>query len=98
MVSFKPYLFALVMDEVTRNKQEDTPWFLLFANDIVLVDESRTEVNRKLELWRETLEFEGFRLNKTKTKYMRCDFGTTTHEGDVSLEGPIVSKKISFDI
>ena len=34
------YLFALVMDEVTRDIQGDIPWYMLFANDVVLVDES----------------------------------------------------------
>ena len=74
--ALSPYLFALVMDEVTR----DIPWCMLFADDVVLVDESRTGVNQKLELWRETLESKGFRLSRTKTEYTRCDFGTTTRE------------------
>jgi hypothetical protein len=47
---------------------------MLFADDAVLVDESQAGVNRKLELWRQTLESKGFRL-RTKTEYMRCDFG-----------------------
>jgi hypothetical protein len=29
---------------------------MLFVNDVVLVDESRTGVDQKLELWRRTLE------------------------------------------
>ena len=45
-----PYLFALVMDGVTRDIQGDIPWCMLFADDVVLVDESRTGVNQKLEL------------------------------------------------
>jgi hypothetical protein len=45
-----PYLFALVMDEVTRDIQGDIPWCMLFADDMVLVDDSRAEDNRKLEL------------------------------------------------
>jgi hypothetical protein len=33
------YLFVLVMDEVTRDIQDDIPWCMLFADDVVLVDE-----------------------------------------------------------
>ena len=33
---------------------------MLFADDVMLVDESRTGVNQKLELLRETLESKGF--------------------------------------
>jgi hypothetical protein len=36
------------------------------VDDVVLVNDSRTGVNRKLELWRETLESKGFRLSRTK--------------------------------
>jgi hypothetical protein len=68
-----------------------------FADDVVLVDKSRTRVNQKLELWRETLESKGFRLGRTKTEYMRCDFSTNTREEeDISLEGQVVSRKDTF--
>uniref|UniRef100_K3XU02 Reverse transcriptase domain-containing protein n=1 Tax=Setaria italica TaxID=4555 RepID=K3XU02_SETIT len=77
------------MDGVTRDIQGDISWCMLFTDDVVLVDESRAGVNRKLELWQETLESKGFRLSITKTEYMRCDFSTTTHEeGDVKFGKP----------
>ena len=60
------YLFALVMDELTKLIQEKEPWCMLFADDIVLEDETRHEVNVKLEIWRNTLESKGFRLSRTK--------------------------------
>jgi hypothetical protein len=72
--TLSPYLFPLVMDEVIRDMQEDIPWCMLFADDMVLVDESREGVNRKLELWKHTLESKGFRLRRTKTEYMMCVF------------------------
>ena len=86
--ALSPYLFALVMNEVTRDIQGDISWCMLFADNVVLVHESRPGVNRKLELWRRTLESKGFKLSRTKTEYMRCNFSATRHEdGDVSLDG-----------
>ena len=70
---------------------------MLFADDVVLVDESRTGVNQKMELWWETLESKGFRLSRTKSEYMGCDFGTTTREEkDISLEDQVVHRKDIF--
>jgi hypothetical protein len=42
--ALSPYLFALVIDEVTRDIQEDISWCMLFADDVVLVDEIREGV------------------------------------------------------
>jgi hypothetical protein len=38
------------MDEAIRDIQGDIPWCMLFTDDVVLVDDSRAGVNRKLEL------------------------------------------------
>ncbi|XP_049364482.1 uncharacterized protein LOC125829275 [Solanum verrucosum] len=43
------FLFALVMDELTRSIQERVPWCMLFADDIVLIDETRDRVSARLE-------------------------------------------------
>jgi hypothetical protein len=75
------YLFALLMDEVTRDKQGSIPWCMLFADDVVLVDESRSGVDQKLELWRLTLEAKKIRLSRSKTEYMKCDLNATTQKG-----------------
>jgi Reverse transcriptase (RNA-dependent DNA polymerase) len=50
--ALSPYIFTLVMDEITKDIQEDIPWCMLFADDVVLIDENRIGVNQKLELWR----------------------------------------------
>jgi hypothetical protein len=68
-----------------------------FADDVVLINDSHTSVNRKLKLWRQTLESKGFRLSRTKTEYMRCGFSTTTREEEeVSLDGQVVPQKDTF--
>jgi hypothetical protein len=70
---------------------------MLLADDVVLVDVSRTGVDQKLELWRRTLEAKGFRLSRSKMEYMKCDFSATTQEeGDVRLDGHVVLKKDTF--
>jgi hypothetical protein len=95
--ALSPYLFALVMDEITRDIQGGIPWCMLFADDMVLVDESMTGVDQKLELWRQTLEAKGFRLTRSKTEYMECDVSAITQEErDVRLDGQVVSKKETF--
>lgn len=45
------YLFALVMDEVTKNIQRRYPLVYDLGDDVVLVDMGRDGMNRKLELW-----------------------------------------------
>ena len=50
--ALSPFLFAIVINELTRALQDEIPWCMLFADDIVLVDETSAGVNAKLELWR----------------------------------------------
>jgi hypothetical protein len=42
------YVFYAILYE--KNIQGDISWCMLFADDVVLVDESRTWVDQKLEL------------------------------------------------
>jgi len=47
---------------------------MLFADDIDLIDETRDGLNYKLEKWRQTSESMGFRLSRSKTEYLKCEF------------------------
>jgi Reverse transcriptase (RNA-dependent DNA polymerase) len=38
------YIFILVMDEITNDIQWDISWFMLFADDVMLIDEIRIRV------------------------------------------------------
>jgi hypothetical protein len=85
------------MNGATKYIQGDIPWCILFAEDVVLVDKMRVDVNANLELWRQTLESKGFALNRTKTEYMRCDFcGVWCKDGNFIKERQIVPNRDNF--
>ena len=62
------------MDELIRAIQDEIPWCMLFADDVILTDEMGAGVNAKLELWRQTLESRDFRLSRAKIEYKKCKF------------------------
>ncbi|WP_375667144.1 RNA-directed DNA polymerase, partial [Bartonella sp. AC326YNZD] len=96
--ALSPYLFAIVVDELTKHVQEDVSWCMLFADDIVLVDETKEGVNGKLELWRDALESRGFRISRTKTEYMECNFSKIQHTQTqvVTIDGQQLAKSAHF--
>nr|XP_009778623.1 PREDICTED: uncharacterized protein LOC104227940 [Nicotiana sylvestris] len=95
--ALSPFLFALAMDVLSRHIQGEVPWCMLFADDIVLIDEMHSGVNARLEVWRPTLESKGFKLSRTKTEYLECKF-SETHDADVEvkLDGQVIPKRVSF--
>src|SRR5215470_4611566 len=84
--SLSPYLFTLVMDVLTGHLQDAIPKCMLFADDIVLIEESKEDVNGKLEVWREALESKGFRLSRSKTEYMECKFSKKQANNDMEVK------------
>ena len=68
------YLFILVIYELTKYIQDDISWYMSFADDIVLIDETKSKVNAKLEVWRETLKSKSFKISKTKIEYIKHNF------------------------
>ncbi|GKG39241.1 retrovirus-related pol polyprotein LINE-1, partial [Tanacetum coccineum] len=73
-LAISPYLFALILDELTKRIQESIPWCLVFTDDIVLISETLKGLNGRLEQWRKALEDNGLRVSKEKTEYLRCNF------------------------
>ncbi|GKB83271.1 ataxia telangiectasia mutated family protein [Tanacetum coccineum] len=73
--AISPYLFTLILDELSWGIQESIPWCMIFANDIVLIAESAEGLNNIIEKWREALEDNGLRVSREKIEYLRCDFG-----------------------
>ena len=70
----------------------------IFADAIVLIDETREVINNKLKQWKATLEVKGFRLNRSKTEYLHCRF-SAREDGvvdEVTMEGVVISRVQRF--
>ena len=46
------FLFAVIMDRITDKVRREPLWTMLFADDIVICEETREEVGQRLESWR----------------------------------------------
>ncbi|XP_075086512.1 uncharacterized protein LOC142169176 [Nicotiana tabacum] len=71
---------------------------MLFADDIVLIDETQGCVIARLEVWRQTLESRGFKLSRSKTEYFECKFNDERHEVEVEvkIDTQVIPKRDSF--
>ena len=96
--AMSPFLFAVVLDELSKSIQEMVPWCMLFADDIVLIAESKQEVNTRLEEWRASLESKGLKISRSKTEYLCCNFGGVISDEDVqiAIEGQEVPQATKF--
>ncbi|KAK3568961.1 hypothetical protein QTP86_021366, partial [Hemibagrus guttatus] len=43
--ALSPFLFAIVMDQLSEEVRQESPWTMMFADDIVICSESREQVN-----------------------------------------------------
>ena len=71
---------------------------MLFADDIVLVVETKEEASSKLEELREALEGKRLRISHTKTVYLRCNFSGTEsiEELEVTIGGEVITCTSKF--
>ena len=63
------------MDRLTDEVRKEPPWTMLFADDIVICEETREEVVQRLECWRYELERRGMKVDRLKTKYLCINGG-----------------------
>jgi len=64
---------------------------MIFVDDIMPIHVTRDGVN-KLECWRDTLEFKGFKLSISKTKYSECLFNEEELGVEVTNDGMAIQK------
>src|SRR3989441_1122217 len=70
-----PILFNIVMQAIADNFKKGLPWELPYADDLVLLAESRLKLEKRLTEWMARLKEKGLRVNIGKTKAMNCKVG-----------------------
>ncbi|XP_076894172.1 uncharacterized protein LOC143546373 [Bidens hawaiensis] len=88
----------LVLDELSKLIKDTVPWCMLFADDIVLIAESKQDLNMRLEDWRSALESKGLKISRSKTEYLYCGFGGVNDDEDVqiAIKGQEVPQSTKF--
>ena len=92
--ALSPYLFDLIMDVISEGIRSKAPWEMLFADDIVLVCETKPELRRQLSRWKKVLEEKGFRISRTKTEYLQ--FNDYEDLEDMKMDEEIIKKVKAF--
>ncbi|KAK3507176.1 hypothetical protein QTP70_009520 [Hemibagrus guttatus] len=64
---------AVVMDQLSEEVRQESPWTMMFADDIVICSESREQVEENLERWRFALERRGMKSNGECGKEVGCE-------------------------
>ena len=68
--ALSPFLFAVMIDRLTDEVRREPPWTMLFADNIVICEETREEVEQILESWRHALERRGMKVSTSKNEYL----------------------------
>ncbi|KAK3574281.1 hypothetical protein QTP86_004366 [Hemibagrus guttatus] len=56
---------AVVMDQLSEEVRQESPWTMMFADDIVICSENREQVEENLDRWRLALEGRGMKCPKS---------------------------------
>ncbi|KAK3542731.1 hypothetical protein QTP70_000088 [Hemibagrus guttatus] len=62
--ALSPFLFVMVMDQLSEEVRQESPWTMMLADDIVICSESREQVEENLERWRFALERRGMKVSR----------------------------------
>lgn len=79
-----PLLFIIVMDAISENIRREVPWDMLYADDLIVADESAQNSQASFTSWQRALESKGLKINASKTESMVC---SRTDEELVIMDG-----------
>ena len=88
--ALSPFLFAMIIDRLMDEVRREPPWTMLFADDIVICEETREEVEQRSENWKYTLERRGMKVSRSKPEYLCINGGN--NDETVKMEDTKVPK------
>ncbi|XP_076927188.1 uncharacterized protein LOC143590650 [Bidens hawaiensis] len=96
--ALSPFLFEVVLDELSKSIQEIISWCMIFVDDIMIVADSKQDLNRRLEEWRVALERKGLSISRSKTEYLHCDLSGANgnEEIKITIKGQVVPQTTKF--
>ncbi len=68
--ALSPLLFITVMDAISEEIGRGPPYAMLFADDLVICENTHEQAEDQLEWWRKAIENKGLRVSKSKTEYL----------------------------
>ena len=91
--ALSPFLFAIIMDVLTKDVRKEAPWDMMFTDDVALYREDKEELEVYLERWRKVFEQRGLRVSRKKTEYLQAG---GVEQGTVYIQGETVKKVDHF--
>ncbi|XGW23905.1 hypothetical protein V3C99_005819 [Haemonchus contortus] len=91
--ALSPLLFVVVMDTITKDLQKPAPWTLLYADDVMLASEDKSELESQVQTWSDRLAMFGLRLNVKKTEYLTTD---SSEPGSIKINGTELTRTTTF--
>ena len=82
------------MDRLTDEVRREPPWTMMFADDIVICEETREEVEQRLESWKYALERKRMKVSRSKIEYLCINGGND--DKTVKMEDTKVSRVKEF--
>lgn len=67
-----PLLFIIVMDALAENIGRKVPWDILYADDLIIADDTAANSQASFSQWQRALESKGLKINTSKTETMVC--------------------------
>jgi len=68
--ALSPLLFLIVMETLSREFRVALPWELLYADDLLVIAETESDLIKRLNEWKDFVENRAMRANMNKTTVM----------------------------